>query len=126
MTTQEKAKWLSEFYAEVAAGKQGEYQIAPGGPWNPLFTGPNLGDNLNNWRLKPAPVYRPWTAEEVPINAVYRLKDNATAIWHRPYACDIKGLGFKNTCITFLELLAEYEHSLDGKTWLPCGVEVIP
>jgi hypothetical protein len=70
-------------------------------------------DNCD-YRIKPAPVLRPWTADEVPLGAWMRSKrnpqDRMLIHWVSSQADRELWLG-KN------------EHSTDGgKTWLPCGV----
>jgi len=73
-------------------------------------------DNFD-YRIKPTPVLRPWTKDEVPLGAWMRVKDSNCG--HRRVLI----------CGTYDELtrstwLSTSEHSLDGgKTWLPCGVE---
>jgi hypothetical protein len=65
MTPQEKAKWLAEFWAQIAAGKTA--QTNENGGWidvqfEPLATNyaPNMMSNPNTWRIKPEP-RRMWT-----------------------------------------------------------------
>lgn len=85
-----------------------------------------------SFRLAPEPPakkFRPWKPEEVPVGALVRLKENVKdigliiasaggGIIFSSYAnglCDYGASKVLDTC----------EHSLDnGKTWLPCGVEV--
>jgi hypothetical protein len=74
-------------------------------------------DWLNcNYRIKPTPVLRPWTEDDVPLGAWMRVKDSNCG--HRRVLI----------CGTYDELtrstwLSTSEHSTDGgKTWLPCGV----
>jgi hypothetical protein len=65
------------------------------------------------YRIKPTPVLRPWTADEVPLGAIMRTK------------------GLEGRCIIIdtetsddrSYWLNAREHSTDGgKTWHPCGV----
>lgn len=80
--------------------------------------------------IKPEPVYRPWTADEVPLGAQFRTKlvqFRGMAYGIITYADD-GGIpihyGNGTRWVGFKETLEKYEHSLDcGKTWLPCGVE---
>jgi hypothetical protein len=77
--------------------------------------------NINSWnwfdcnyRIKPTPVLRPWTADEVPLGAWIRYKralhDRSILAWTSKQADRDMWLD-------------EREHSTDGgKTWLPCGV----
>ena len=65
------------------------------------------------YRIKPTPTLRPWTADEVPLGSIMRTK------------------GLEGRCIIIdtetsddrSYWLNAREHSTDGgKTWLPCGV----
>jgi hypothetical protein len=66
------------------------------------------------YRIKPTPVLRPWTADEVPLGAWIRYKralhDRSILAWTSNQADRDMWLD-------------EREHSTDGgKNWLPCGV----
>jgi hypothetical protein len=68
------------------------------------------------YRIKPTPVLRPWTADEVPLGAWIRAKDPSYGN-RRSLMC---GTYDESTRSTWL---STSEHSTDGgKTWLPCGV----
>jgi len=67
-----------------------------------------------DYRIKPTPVLRPWTADEVPIGAWMRYK-------HDPK--DRMLIHWVSSECGREMWLDEREHSTDGgKTWLPCGV----
>jgi hypothetical protein len=67
------------------------------------------------YRIKPTPVLRPWTADEVPLGAQVRSKS-----YHPDHRSMIIQSGNSMTREGWLTC---YEHSIDcGKTWLPCGV----
>jgi len=67
------------------------------------------------YRIKPTPVLRPWTADEVPLGAQVRSKS-----YHPDHRSMIIQSGNSMTREGWLTC---YEHSTDGgKTWLPCGV----
>lgn len=67
------------------------------------------------YRIKPEPKLRPWTADEVPLGAWFRPKHRT---WDRSL---IAWVSCEADRVLWLD---EREHSLDGgKTWLPCGVE---
>lgn len=73
----------------------------------------------------PAKEYRPWTPEEVPVGAQVRYARNHRSIRMlitsnmEPH---LLGYGFK---WNLEDLCKSMEHSIDnGRTWLPCGVEV--
>ena len=66
------------------------------------------------YRIKPTPVLRPWTADEVPLGAWMRDVSKQDYRWliHTSGNAD-----------TRKDWLVGYEHSTDsGKTWHPCGV----
>jgi hypothetical protein len=66
------------------------------------------------YRIKPTPVLRPWTADEVPLGAWMRDVSKQDCRWL------IQTSGNADTRKEWLE---HNEHSIDcGKTWLPCGV----
>lgn len=77
----------------------------------------------NEYRIKPTPVLRPWTADEVPIGAILRYKGNNQSI-RMLIVCNLQiGLCGYQTNYPYDYLRDEMEHSIDGgKTWLPCGV----
>jgi hypothetical protein len=66
------------------------------------------------YRIKPTPTFRPWTADEVPLGVWMRLKNlNET----RSMIVSVAALNLET-------VFKGYEHSTDGgKTWKPCGVE---
>jgi hypothetical protein len=69
----------------------------------------------NKYRIKPAPVLRPWTADEVPLGAQVRSKS-----YHPDHRSMIIQSG---NSMTREGWLVGYEHSTDGgKTWKECGV----
>ena len=79
----------------------------------------NLLDGTWDWdafefRIKPAPTLRPWTADEVPLGAWMRFRRNPE---------DRVLLGWVSVQADRDLWLDEREHSTDGgKTWIPCGV----
>ncbi len=67
-----------------------------------------------DYRIKPTPVLRPWTADEVPLGAWMRNITNSEYRWL------INTSSLDDTRKAWLQ---QCEHSTDGgKTWLPCGV----
>lgn len=67
MTIQEKAQWLSEFYAAVAAGKTAQ---CFGDQWVDVKVengGPDMRTGPGEWRIKPEP-RRMWTAVSMDQN----------------------------------------------------------
>ena len=67
------------------------------------------------YRIKPETKLRPWTADEVPLGAWMRFKNNPQ---------DRVLIGWVSVQADRDLWLDEREHSIDGgKTWLPCGVE---
>ena len=68
----------------------------------------------NKYRIKPTPVLRPWTADEVPLGAWMRKKQEVS---HRWVVIDTGGGLWQQAWFE------DYEHSTDGgKTWKECGV----
>jgi hypothetical protein len=66
------------------------------------------------YRIKPTPVLRPWTADEVPLGAW--LRDKSDKAGRRLLICAYEEEHR-------IHWLINHEHSTDGgKTWLPCGV----
>jgi hypothetical protein len=66
------------------------------------------------YRIKPTPTFRPWTADEVPLGMQMRDVSKQDYRWliHTSGNAD-----------TRKDWLVGYEHSTDGgKTWHPCGV----
>ena len=89
-------------------------RLLDGSVWMPA--GAPCWDWLNgNYRIKPTPVLRPWTADEVPLGAQARFKlkpSERFLITQSNLSLNLKQW-----------LLGEYEHSTDGGvTWKPCGV----
>lgn len=66
------------------------------------------------YRIKPTPTLRPWTADEVPLGGQIRSKANTE---YRMLIDRTANHGLREGW------LKSHEHSTDGgKTWLPCGV----
>ncbi len=61
MTPQEKAKWLADFWAQIAAGKTAQVQRSMNlrDEWEDVreeeLVGPNARSNSDAWRIKPEP-----------------------------------------------------------------------
>ena len=72
----------------------------------------------------PAKKYRPWTPEEVPVGVLIR----AIGLKWRGLILGVNAQGQIEHFVGRTDLgyaCGNHEHSLDnGKTWLPCGVEV--
>ena len=68
--------------------------------------------------------YRAWTAEEVPMNADYRLTGTKYGRVRIIRICNSYTVA-NHQSISFDDLLSEYEHRIDRTTeWKRCGVEV--
>jgi hypothetical protein len=103
--------------------------IAPVGSEDGVFSGKTFACADWLFRLAPEPPakrFRPWTAEEVPVGALIRTK--GAHFIHMIVALNTAknqvygGLSWAGGVAYCLE---HAEHSTDnGKTWLPCGVEV--
>jgi hypothetical protein len=74
----------------------------------------NWGNDTKMYRIKPTPVLRPWTADEVPLGMQARNREYPKTRWLIDRTSSEENR--KDWC-------EKYEHSIDGgKTWLPCGV----
>lgn len=126
-----------------AQGKRVEARHADSNKWLPVdpvgqclqehyspsvFTDPEC-----RFRLAPEPPskkWRPWKPEEVPVGALIRHKRVPGVGLILGNGASYKlGSAFVDRYQIRIEpcgmALDNYEHSLDnGKTWLPCGVEV--
>ena len=106
-------KWGESEYMD---GEEVQYSPKQGkgsGVWtstnNPLWNWEHY-----DYRIKPTPVLRPWTADEVPLGAWMRSKRNPQ---------DRMLIHWVNSQSDRELWLGKNEHSTDGgKTWLPCGV----
>jgi hypothetical protein len=109
----EETKEAIKVMQSYVDGKTLEYKRHDG-VWM-LTTLPCWNWNSIEYRIKPTPVLRPWTADEVPLGAWMRSKSVQYDRWiivHLQYSSRNRE-----------EWLNNYEHSTDGgKTWLPCGV----
>ena len=76
-----------------------------------------------DYRIKPTPVLRPWTSDEVPLGAWLRHRGQGRKAVIIDVTFD-QQIGIHGSYFSPQFVLAYCEHSLDGgKTWLPCGVE---
>ena len=76
-----------------------------------------------DYRIKPTPVLRPWTADEVPLGAMLRHSKQGRKAIIIDVTFD-QQIGIHGSYFSPKFVLENCEHSLDGgKTWLPCGVE---
>jgi hypothetical protein len=89
-----------------------EVQSMYDGKWASV-TVPRWSWDDTQYRIKPTPTFRPWTADEVPLGSIMKTK------------------GLEGRCIIIdtetsddrSYWLNAREHSTDGgKTWKPCGV----
>jgi hypothetical protein len=74
----------------------------------------NWANDISAYSIKPTPVLRPWTADEVPLGAWMRDVSKQDYRWliHTSAHDDARK-----------DWLVGYEHSTDGgKTWKECGV----
>ena len=93
-------------------GKKVEYEH-PNGIWM-LTPTPCWNWNSGEYRIKTTPVFRPWTADEVPLGAWMRSKRNPQ---------DRMLIHWVNSPTDRELWLGKNEHSTDGGvTWKPCGV----
>ena len=93
-------------------GKEVEF-FSPCQKWERATT-PRWEWHDTQYRIKPTPTFRPWTADEVPVGGQIRSKHS------RDYRFLIDRTANAEVREDWLE---HNEHSTDGgKTWLPCGV----
>ena len=105
------------------------------GMWQPsVFSGDS--SRVFCFRLAPEPTakrYRPWKPEEVPVGAQIRHAHWDGGMYGRFTIIGVNARsigwvcvsGFGNTTLAEAAKDSGYTHSIDnGKTWLPCGVEV--
>ena len=115
--TREQAREAAAVMLGWADGKVTQYRSEYSDVWIDVQEGENP---LWDWtrfiyRLKPTPVLRPWTADEVPLGAWMRFKRNPQ---------DRVLLGWVSVQADRDMWLQEREHSTDGGlNWKPCGVE---
>jgi len=94
-------------------GKEVEYKHRGTVEWDTITT-PHWNWINCEYRIKPTPVIRPWTADEVPLGAW--LRDKSDKAGRRLLICAYEEEHR-------IHWLINHEHSTDGgKTWLPCGV----
>ena len=113
LAAMEMMKWGQ---SEWADGEEVQYSPKQG-KGSRVWTSTN--NPLWNWehydyRIKPTPVLRPWTADEVPLGMQARNREHPKTRWliDRTSSEENRQDWCKN-----------YEHSTDGgKNWLPCGV----
>ena len=96
-------------------GKEVEWRYRSIEGWDAIITiSPKWNWEDCEYRIKPTPTLRPWTADEVPLGAWMR------DVSIQDYRWLIQSSGNADTR---KDWIVNYEHSIDlGKTWLPCGV----
>jgi len=94
-------------------GKEVEWRDGKFEGWETIIS-PKWNWHDNEYRIKPTPVLRPWTADEVPLGAWMRKKQDLTCRWLLSVTANDAVRKDMSECS---------EHSIDkGVTWLPCGV----
>jgi hypothetical protein len=103
--------------------------LDPPGELNSKYASPGVF-SMSNFQFRlasvpPAKKWRPWTAEEVPVGAQVRYKNNKQSIRMLIVSNMEPHLLGEMSAWTLGDLFYSMEYSTDGgKTWLPCGVEV--
>jgi len=83
------------------------------GKWASV-TVPRWSWDDTQYRIKPTPILRPWTSDEVPLGAWIRTLINPANRWVITYTANE---------LVRSDWFSDHEHSTDGgKTWHPCGV----
>jgi len=105
--TKEAIKVMQAFVDE----KEVEHRY--NGMWVKIYV-PRWDWDNTKYRIKPTATLRPWTANEVPLGAWMRKKQDVP---HRWMVIDTGNELWRQAWFE------DSEHSIDcGKTWLPCGV----
>ena len=134
LTLEEAAlAWAQGKRVEAAdAGGMGEfYSIGPVGSKNGRLNPLVFNGDGHRFRLAPetpAKKFRQWTPGEVPVGARFRFNNTGSHQWiitgWNAAVIHVSNPA-RNSIPMGLALSENCEHSLDnGKTWLPCGVEV--
>jgi hypothetical protein len=111
--TKEQTKEAIRIMQAFVDGKEVVARHVNFGTWDTLIS-PKWSWEDCEYRIKPTPVLRPWTADEVPLGAW--LRDKSDKAGRRLLICAYE----EEHRIHWLN---HHEHSTDcGKTWLPCGV----
>jgi hypothetical protein len=106
-----------------------EVQSMYDGKWASV-TIPRWSWDDTQYRIKPTPVLRPWTADEVPLDCWLRTHQGNNSYKWKPVTIQPLGvitvpvdIGHSLKLHTWEFLSKNCEHSTDkGVTWLPCGV----
>jgi hypothetical protein len=110
--TKEQTKEAIKVMQAFVDGKEVQARDVGLERWNAVII-PRWNLEDFEYRIKPTPTLRPWTADEVPLGSIMRTK------------------GLEGRCIIIdtetsddrSYWLNAREHSTDGgKTWKPCGV----
>lgn len=127
--TREKAKELLPIINAFIEGKTIEFRNKKfnNDVWYANTDNPNLGfEDSYEYRIKPEPTYRPWTAEDVifgtQLTNVTAMRDGTKYLL---VECTPHGVRIchRGTLIDWSELLKYWKFSVDnGKTWERCGV----
>ena len=113
--TKEQAREAAFVMLAWANGKEVECKSKNSTSWLVPITDQetNFDWNVFTYRIKPTATLRPWTADEVPLGGQIRSKANTE---YRMLIDRTANHGVREGW------LKSHEHSLDGTTWLPCGV----
>ena len=112
--TKEQTKEAIRIMQAFADGKEvGVKGMLAGSVWMPAGA-PCWNWQMMEYRIKPTPTFRPWTADEVPLGAWMRKKQDVS---HRWVVIDTGNALWRQAWFE------DNEHSTDGgKTWKECGV----
>jgi hypothetical protein len=126
--TREETKDAIRVMQAYVDGKEVE-AFSPCQKWERV-TAPRWGWDDTQYRIKPTPVLRPWTADEVPVDCWIRMIVGNNRYKWKPVTVQPLGvitipadIGYSLKLNTWQFLATECEHSTDkGVTWHPCGV----
>ncbi len=131
----DEAKALLPIIQAFADGRDIEFREKLNGRWLPA---PQILINeiwkVEDFRIKPEPVMRPWTERDCPRSFIAKLKTDGPATC-RERACRPCPPSSGNVCllceqrplyVNYEDLLSDYVRVLEDGTTVPCGVLVSP
>lgn len=69
------------------------------------------------------PKLRPWKPEEVPLNGLFRHKESRNIYKPSGFVSgQVRWSGYEQDGLSSKILFENYEWSVDGATWHPCGI----
>jgi hypothetical protein len=120
--TKEQATELLPIIKAYSEGKTIQFNY-PHSKWQDLSGELDFNNcDASYYRIKPEPALIPFTLETFPLNAWVRLKGVSGSKTFIHSISDTKVCYGRESSVTYYYLFENFEYSLDGKTWLPCGI----